>query len=139
MKRNSFRFLEDEATADIAFLAFGNSLNEIFANACRALVETMIDRTTVNQEINVSYKVLAEDLKGLLYDLLESILFKFETEDLILSEFEIKINEENYFLTVKSSGEKYKPTKHHFKTHIKAITFFGMEFSENTVKVTLDL
>ena len=139
MEKDSFRFLEDEATADIAFLAFGDSLNEIFENACKALVETMIDRSTVSQELNVSYNVHAEDLKGLLYDLLESILFKFETEDLILSEFEIAINEKEYFLTVKSSGEKYEPTKHQFKTHIKAITFFGMDFSENTVKVTLDL
>ena len=134
-----FIFLEDEATADVAFIAYGNTLDQIFENACYALVETMIDLQSLHGDQSFEFVIQAEDINGLLYDLLESILVKFETEDIILSKFAITINTDIFSASVKSYGEIYHPEKHIFKTHIKAITFFGMEFTENSVKVTLDL
>ena len=136
---NSFKFLEDEATADIAFIAYGDNLNEIFENACLALFQTMIDLPTIRKTLSIVYEIKAEDLIGLLYDLLESLIFKFETEDILLNEFKIDVNPETYSLTVTAYGEKYLPDLHNIKTHIKAITFFGMEFTDESVKVTLDL
>ena len=42
-----FRFLEDVALADIAFEAEGDSIEDLFQGATRALLETMADPQTV--------------------------------------------------------------------------------------------
>lgn len=136
---NSFHFLENEATADVAFLAYGDNKSEMFRNSCLALTETMVDINSVEKKVKYKNTIKAEDIKGLLYDLLENIIFVFETEDLLFNTFSINLDEKKIEVVWEGLGELYNPSKHQIKTHIKAITFFGMEFTNNYVKVTLDL
>ncbi|MFW9930205.1 MAG: archease [Candidatus Thorarchaeota archaeon] len=142
MGLENITFLEDEATADIAFLAKGKNIDEAFANAGIALFHVIVDNENIKRKIEVKQRWEAEDLKGLLYDYLNDLIFLFDTKKILLGEINAKIYQEkknNYILEIIGLGEKYNPKTHQAKTHIKAMTFFGMEISENSVKVTLDI
>ncbi len=134
-----FVFLEDEATADVAFIAFGKTKAEIISNACLALTNTFTEIELIDRKMTYKREFQAEDLLGLIYDVLNFLLFLFDTEELFFNEFKIDYNEKNISLVLTALGEKYNESKHIIKTHIKAVTFFGMTFNENGLKVTLDL
>ena len=134
-----FYFLEDEATADVAFIANGQSEQEAFANACNALTAVITDATLVNIVEQRQISLTAEDLPGLLYDLLDHLLFLFDTEDLLFIDNQISLNMETITLQWTGKGEPYQEDKHTIHTHVKAVTFFGMEVTPLYVKVTLDL
>ena len=134
-----FVFLEDEATADVAFIAKGKTKSEIIANACLALTEVMTETALIKNKTTYTKEFEAEDLLGLVYDVLNFLLFLFDTEDLFFNTFNIELDEGKISLVLKATGEKYDEQKHIIKTHIKAVTFFGMAFDETGLKVTLDL
>lgn len=134
-----FIFLEEEATADVAFLAFGSTISEIISNACLALTNVMTDSELISKKIFYKKEFQAEDLIGLTYDVLNYLVFLFDTEDLFFNEFNIDYNEKEMSLVLTASGEKYNESKHVMKTHIKAVTFFGMSYNDKKLKVTLDL
>ena len=134
-----FVFLEDEATADVAFIATGKTKAEIIENACWALTNVITDGALVEPNIEYQKEFRAEDLLGLVYDVLNYIVFLFDTDDILFKTFSIALDEENFSLRLKAIGETYDESKHDIKTHVKAVTFFGMEFTETSLKVTLDL
>ena len=135
----NFIFLEEEATADIAFIAKGKDKPEIISNACLALTTVMTDISLIRQDISFNKDFEAEDLNGLVYDLLNYLLFLFDAEELFFSKFDVSLDEDHFKLSLQAKGEKYDAKKHIIKTHIKAVTFFGMEFNTKGLKVTLDL
>ena len=134
-----FVFLEDEATADVAFIAKGKTKSEIIANACLALTEVMTETSLIEAERTYTKEFKAEDLLGLVYDVLNFLLFLFDTEDLFFNRFDVELDEDTLSLVLNAYGEKYDEHKHVIKTHIKAVTFFGMTFDETGLKITLDL
>ena len=52
-----FRFLENIATADAAFEAYGKDLNELFESAALALFETMAETKSIinHQSLTISH------------------------------------------------------------------------------------
>jgi SHS2 domain-containing protein len=134
-----FIFLEDEATADVAFIAKGKNKAEIIGNACLALIEVMTDLNSIEEKLEYYKEFEAEDLFGLVYDVLNFILYLFDTEDILFKSIKIDLDEKANSLLLKGYGERFNTVKHQIKTHIKAVTFFGMLFDENGLKVTLDL
>ncbi|MHA2363145.1 MAG: archease [Candidatus Hodarchaeales archaeon] len=134
-----FYFLEDEATADIAFIANGNTLEETYANACNALVEVIVESSSIDLIEEKTHNISAEDLPGLLYDLLDHLLFLFDTEGFLFRDNKVKIDKKKCSIVWKGRGEKFIENKHVIQNHVKAVTFFGMEISETQIKVTLDL
>ncbi len=74
-------------------------------------------------------QVEAEDQYALLYNWLEALLVKFETEGMLYSKFEItdwKETEETFKFKAKVWGEKYDPQKHPQKVGVKAVTYHRM-------------
>ena len=134
-----YYFLEEEATADVAFIANGTSMAEAFSNACTALAEVIVDTSQIQPVIEQTISFKAEDLQGLLYDLLDHLLFLFDTEYLVFSSNQVKLDIPNCSLVWTGQGDVYDPKKHTLHTHVKAMTFFGMEITDTYVKVTLDL
>ncbi len=134
-----FYFLEDEATADVAFIANGRSLQEAFTNACNALTAVITDSNLIDVTERRQISLTAEDLPGLLYDLLDHLLFLFDTENLMFKLNQVILDPETITLQWTGQGEAYQESKHIIHTHVKAVTFFGMEITTSYVKVTLDL
>lgn len=135
----AYSFLDEEATADVAYVARGSTLEEAFANAVLAMTEVMVSSDEIRPLEERNGELQAEDLQGLLYDLLDHFLFLFDSEFLLFGRIQVNLDEPNCSLKWVGAGESYDETRHQIKTHVKAVTFFGMEVGEQYVKVTLDL
>ena len=145
-----YKILENEATADIAFEAYGKTIEDAFESAAFVLMETMTDTKKVLEKAKKRINIQSEDLKSLLYDFIEKIIVLHESENLLFSFFDvhhIKKIQYGYSLTATLKGEKFNPKKHIRKSVVKAVTYFGMEIEEINskqgkewkVKLTLDL
>ncbi len=136
-----FEYL-DITTADVAFLAYGKSLNELFENAALAMFEVMVDTTKIEPKEKKIIEVEGDDLKSLLFNWLNELLYYFGAEGLVFSKFEVQVDEKNYKLKAFCYGEHFDPEKHEGKTEVKACTMHKMEIEKNDVwkaQVILDV
>ena len=126
-------------TADIAIRTTGKSLNNAFENAGYALFDTMCDANSVKPLTTKKIICQADDLEQLLVDWLSELLFICDVDDMVFSEFSVKITGSS--LVGKVKGERIDPDRHHLKTDIKAITYHMLEVDEstNTVQVLFDI
>jgi len=134
-----YEFLEH--VSDAKFKAYGSSFEECFANAAEAMTKVMTDPEKVEEKITKSVQVAGSDLKQLLYNFLEELLFFLDTQNFILHRVSsIKINPKGkgYFLSATLSGDTIDD-KYQIETGIKAITYMDMEVHENYVQVVVDI
>jgi SHS2 domain-containing protein len=127
-------------TADTYIAAYGSDLSEAFENAALALFEVMTDTEKVEPEVEEVVEVEGFDKQSLLYNWLEELLVKFETEGKLYSKFKvlsIKEHEDGFRLKAKVIGEIFNPEKHPQKVGVKAVTYHMMEIKERPDKVTL--
>ena len=140
-----YRFLEHTTDAEIE--AYGSSLEEAFENGGKALEDTMVDLNTIQPRIEETIKVEGKDMQELLYEWLEYLIFKQDTEQMLYSKFNCRISRGKNTFTLEAtvSGEKYDPSRHEEKTAIKAPTYHDMTINENrsqrrvTLRFLLDL
>jgi SHS2 domain-containing protein len=122
-----FEFLEH--TADVYVRARGKTMEEAYENAALAMFETMTDTDKIALAEEETVEVEAEDQYALLYNWLEILLVKFETNDMIYSKFQISNWEETtetFKFKAKIWGEKFNPQKHPQKVGVKAVTYHRM-------------
>lgn len=129
MSRKGFRFLEH--TSDAYVEAYGPTLGDAFAEAARGMFEVMVDTSRVEPRIEEEVELEADSLEVLLVSWLEELLYKFDAEGKVYSEFDVEVAEgEVYRLKARVRGEEYSPEKHMPKTDIKAVTYGMMEISK---------
>lgn len=126
-------------TADVAIRTSGSSLDEAFANAAYAMFDIMADAGSIEPKGEVMVEIEANDLGQLLVDWLSELLYLCDVDDVLFSEFEIKISGNS--LTAKARGEKIDAEKHGLKTDIKAVTYHMLEVNEKekSVQVLFDI
>lgn len=140
MKR--YRFLHH--TADAKFKAFGSSLEEAFANAALATASLMWDCQKIKKRVEYQVTVEGRDLKQMLVNFLEEILYLFELKRFLLAAVDkINIKKENdkFKLEAVFKGDKYKD-KYIIHGNVKAITYNEMEILNNdhfTLQVVVDI
>src|SRR3989344_2809229 len=86
-----FKYLENVAIADIAFEAYGKTLNEVFENSAYAFFDMTCNPKTVKQKIIKIIKVKAENEKDLLYNFLSELIFLKDSKQLIFSKVKVII------------------------------------------------
>ncbi|MEM4336575.1 MAG: archease [Candidatus Woesearchaeota archaeon] len=134
-----YEFLEH--TSDIKFRAYGNSIEECFANAAEAMTKIMTDPEKIEGKIIKVIQLSGKDLKQLLLNFLEELLFLLDTENFILNKVtSIKITPKGkeYFLSATFLGDKIDG-KYEIETGIKAVTYMDMEVKEKYVQVVVDI
>ncbi len=124
-----FKFI-DITTSDVAFIAYGKDLNELFANAALAMFEVMINTKQIEPKVERKVKVKGDDLLSLLFEWLNELLFYYGAENLAFSKFEVKVDEKNFGLEATCYGEKINPEKHETKTEVKACTMHKMKIEK---------
>ena len=105
------------------------------------MFETMTDTDKIAQTQEDTVEVEAEDQYALLYNWLEALLVKFETENMLYSKFQItswKETTENFTLKAKIWGEKFDPQKHPQKVGVKAVTYHRMVIIREMDRVILE-
>ena len=116
-------------TTDAYVEAAGRTIEEAFAYAGVALMDTMCNARTIVGSVNERLHVEAPDEVILLHSWLELLLLKFELEHLVFSSFTLRINrnEGKLRLDAEASGELYDKGKHGAKVEVKAVTLHRME------------
>lgn len=136
-----FEFV-DITTADVAFVAYGKTLSELFANAALAMFEVMINVKQVGQEISRKVKVSGNDLQSLMFSWLNELLLYVDSESLAFSKFNISVEEKKFSLKAQCFGEKINAEKHELRTAVKSCTYHKMEIKKNKfwhAQVILDI
>ncbi len=137
----SYKLLDHATDAIIEVTA--SDLPEAFLIAANSVIETTLDRDTVEEKEEMVIKVKGKDLRYLLYNWLEAVIYQLITDGFAIKkvELDLKKNEE-YEISATTFGEPIDLKKHNFKVEIKAPTFYEMEISEGKevkMKFLMDL
>ena len=137
----SYKLLDHATDAIIEVTA--SDLPEAFLTAANSVVETTLDRNTVEEKEEMVIKVQGKDLRYLLYNWLEAVIYQLITDGFAIKRIKLDLHKnEEYEITAKSYGEPIDLKKHNFKVEIKAPTFHEMEILEGKevkMKFLLDL
>jgi protein archease len=122
-----FRVLEH--TADVGFEAFGRTLEEVYANAARALTDMIVDLDAVRPAEEVKIEVEGSDAPSLLVNWLSELLYRFDADRWLFRDFELASLSDRA-LDARARGEKFDPARHGIKLMVKAITYHQLALDE---------
>jgi len=120
-----YRYLEDVAMADAAFVVSGDTLKEVFTDSAKAVSNTMVeDLASVSRITEREVKIRSDNLEYLLFDFLQTLVYYKDAEKLLFSAFEINISPgpDDYVLEAKIFGEEIDSVKHRLSADVKAVT-----------------
>ena len=128
--KEKFKYLDH--TADLEFISYGKTLNEVFANSAEAFFTAVLALNSVEIRKSKKIKLSARDLETLMHDWLNELLFLFEVEFLVFREFKVEIEKlnENYELYAECSGEELDLKRHTIDAEIKAVTYHNLSVEE---------
>lgn len=130
-----FIFLDDIATADIAVESRGDTLEELFRASAMATFEAMVDTKGVEPRIKKELHLENSEIDKLLFDWLAEIIYLKDSEYMVFTKFDIKIEENsNYLLNAKIFGEEIDQSKHKLRCDVKAITYHLFDVSKKEGK-----
>jgi len=119
------QYLEDVATADVAFEAWGDTLEELFIAAADATINVMVkDLSSIAAPQKKIIQVEADAVDLLLFELLQELIFYKDAETLLLRVPAVDIERQHGRLTLHAEayGEPLNPDKHELIVDVKAVT-----------------
>ncbi len=132
MKSKKFEFI-DITTADVGFLAYGRDLNELFENAALAMFESIVNTAKVERKVDRKVEVEGEDLESLMFNWLNELLFYVDAENLVFSEFDVRVDEKSLMVRAVCKGEKIDVEKHEVRTLVKSCTYHKLRVEKNEI------
>jgi len=104
-----FRYLDH--MTDVIVEAYGNTLEDAFANSARGLVNTMFELSEVSPDMEVAIYAEGHDLKSLLYNWLEKVMLIMLIDNILVSDSKIIISGCNGYVFDQRSrkGRTYRP------------------------------
>ena len=139
-----FRFVDEITTADVAFEAWGRSLEELFVSAAAALLCTMSaapEQVMRRQEL--IFRLEHEKLDLLLLLFLQELIFYKDARKLLLHAEHVGIVEREglFYLDALVSGEQLDAGRHCLLVDVKAVTLhrLQLQFEEGLWKAVVVL
>jgi SHS2 domain-containing protein len=139
-QKEKIRYIEHPS--DVGFEAYGDTLEELFANAAIAIYSFMTDVDEIEVEKEREIEINSEDLYSLMFDWLDELIFLFDSESLVMKKFDIAVNETKFSIKGRCKGGEFDPSKHVSGIIIKAVTYNMMQIKRNDVwsaRVVLDV
>lgn len=141
-----YEFLEDTATADIAFRAWGKTLEETFQAAAEATMNVMIENLdSIRPEEEKRLHLENEALDMLLFNCLQELIYYKDAERLLLRVRHLRIEPAPgiWSLDAMTYGERLDPEVHQQRVDVKAVTLhqFALEHKDENweASVILDI
>ncbi|MUG93910.1 archease [Scytonema sp. UIC 10036] len=141
-----YEFLEDVATADIAFRAWGKDLEELFQMAGDATINTMIENLeSIELKETRTFQLEDDELDLLLFNFLQEFVYYKDSELLLLRTQHIEFEEKDgkYQLTAITQGETLDRDRHEQRVDVKAVTLHRFQLEKTndgwTAMVILDI
>jgi len=139
-----FCFHDEISTADVAFEAWGKTLEELFISAAAALLCTMAaapEQVMRQQELTI--RLDHEELDLLLLSFLQELIFYKDARRLLLHADRVQIaeREEDFCLEAAVSGEQIDVARHRLLVDVKAVTLhrFQLQFEDDIWKAVVVL
>jgi SHS2 domain-containing protein len=129
-----YEFLEDIATADIAFRAWGDDLEEVFKASGDAVINTMIDNLdAIALTETRTFQLENDELDLLFFNFLQEFVYYKDSELLLLrtQQVEIEQTEVVYHLQALTQGECLDRDRHHQRVDVKAVTLHQFQLQKN--------
>jgi len=114
-------------TADIMVRAYGKTIEESFANAAYAMFDQLADLSNVENRQTLKLEIEGNEPEQLLVDFLSELLYIFDTELVLLSEFHLKYD--GLILLVEAKGETIDKNRHMMRGAIKAVSYHAIEIA----------
>jgi SHS2 domain-containing protein len=129
-----------EHTSDIGLKAYGGTLAEAYANAALGMFSLIAEHENVGEKESRRVEINADDIEGLLFEWLNSLLYYFDVEMILFQRFDI-IEFEDTHLTAMCFGEPYDSSRHSLKMGVKSATYHQLEVDreKNCVQVIFDV
>ena len=129
-----FQYRGDIAHADIAFDAWGQTLEELFRGAAEATMQVMVENLAVLRPLEtVDISLVQEDAEMLLFDFLNELIFYKDARRLILLPARLTVARleegEGYALQSSLQGEEIDLGRHRVNTDVKAVTMLRFSVS----------
>jgi SHS2 domain-containing protein len=121
-----YRYLDDIATADVAFEAWGDTPAAMLVAAGDATMNVMVaDLAAIGRETRRSIELREETMEFVLFALLGELIYYKDAECLLLRFDTVAIEEEEGRLVVRAeaSGEAIDRSRHELLVDVKAVTF----------------
>ncbi len=128
-----YEFLEDVATADVAFIARGESIEDLFCAAADATMNVMVtDLSTIDRSLERSVNGEAEALDLLLVNWLQELIYYKDAQRLLLRAASVTIERGHKPLRLSGvlSGEPMNPQKHELNADVKAVTLHRLRVEQ---------
>jgi SHS2 domain-containing protein len=123
------RYETFDHTADIGVRVFGNTVEEVFANAAYALFDQLTDLRKVGDRATQEISVEGVDREDLLIRWLGELLFLCQGRGYLFKEFSILYLDSNSLSAI-ARGEIFDPSRHRIKTEIKGVTYHQVEVQQ---------
>jgi SHS2 domain-containing protein len=115
-----------EHTADLGLRVQADSLEKLFIEAAQGLLAMLVaNPEAIHPVESRSISLTADEPSYLLFDWLNELLYAFETDRLLFSEFELHLNENA--LSAICRGEPMDQSRHQMDHEVKAITYHGLK------------
>jgi len=129
-------------TADIGIHAWAGEFADLFEEAAKALFNVMVDLKTVHPTAARAVQLAAESGEELMLAWLKELLFIFETERFVCSQFKVT-GLTPATLSAELKGERLDPSKHVLGREVKAVTLHQFKLTQEKsrceVRVILDI
>ncbi|HQN18372.1 MAG TPA: archease [Syntrophobacteraceae bacterium] len=130
-----YRYLEDIATADVAFEAWGATVEEMFVASAEAVMNAMVsDLDTIGRSERRPLQCDADEIEMLLFDLLQELVFHKDAQRLLLRVSDVRITRrcDRFLLLAEACGEEIDPRKHDLVVDVKAVTMHRFKVEQSS-------
>ncbi len=116
-------------TADLGIRVRATSLNELFAEAARALTHCLVGQPNiVHASATCNCELESPDLEYLFFDWLSELLFRFDTDGFVIAACDVNVQGTSLRATLQ--GEVFDPSRHEYSHEVKAITYHGLRVEQ---------
>lgn len=125
-----YKFVENLSVADVAFQAYGKTVEEMFESAALATTNVMVkDLEKIELKKRRKMTVSDKSIEKLLFNFLQEIIYLKDAERLVFGKYVVKIKDRNgtYSLVCIAFGEKLDMEKHELVVDVKAVTYHLFE------------
>ena len=128
-----YRYLDDIAIADVAFEAWGATLEEMFTSCADAAMNVMVeDLATIQRLETLEIAVENGEADLLLFNFLNELIFYKDARRLLLRVSDLTISRRNGLFSLHAvlSGEEIDPARHQLNVDVKAVTLHRFRVEE---------
>ena len=138
------RFEVFEHTADVGLRVHAESLERLFVEAARGVYALIVENPeAIEPRQQVVIELQSENGEGLFVDWLRELIYRFETEHLLLADMRVQLSADHRSLQADCRGEPADWSRHLPDNELKAVTYHGLRVEQSAdgwmAEVILDI